>query len=250
MHNYFNTFKNELELYKQNKRINNVGKFDPDNIQANVSSLKEEGKVIDNENIYDVIELLKSFEYTDDTFVATNGATVGLYTATSGDTYSLNLSDGINGATQSIDQYGNIYLNTLTTGIMSYAGFIINFKAPIIIPAQSSQNQVTVEIVGTSSTVIGNGYTSWDTFITANPIENLGGIGLYGGNYSLNGWPTNDICFVRNPWYSYNTTQQLSSINIQIEHHGDDGNTGYGLTLKRGAQIKILTTSGWYVVTL
>ena len=184
------------------------------------------------------------------TFVPTTGAIVGLYTATSGDTYSLNLSDGTNGATQSIDEYGNIFLNTSTTGVMSYAGFIINFKTPISVPPQSSQSQITVEIVGTSSTVIGSGTKGSDTFLTVNPIENLGGIGLYGGSYSLNGWPTSDICFVKNPWYSYNTTQQLSSINIQIEHHGDDGNTGFGLTLKRGAQIKILTTSGWYVVTL
>ena len=70
------TFKNELELYKQNKYINNVGKFDPDSIQANVSSLKEEGKVIDNKNIYDVIELLKSSGYADDTFVVVDGKLV------------------------------------------------------------------------------------------------------------------------------------------------------------------------------
>ena len=70
------TFKNELELYKQNKYINNVGKFDPDSIQANVSSLKEEGKVIDNKNIYDVIELLKSSGYADDTFVVVEGKLV------------------------------------------------------------------------------------------------------------------------------------------------------------------------------
>ena len=70
------TFKNELELYKQNEYLKENMSFDPNSLQANVSLLKENGKTIENKNIYDVISALKNVGYKDDTFVVVDGKLV------------------------------------------------------------------------------------------------------------------------------------------------------------------------------
>lgn len=52
-------FKSELELYKQKAYLDNLENFDPDTIQTDNLSLRQDGKMIQNNNIYTVCEIIK-----------------------------------------------------------------------------------------------------------------------------------------------------------------------------------------------
>lgn len=70
------TFKSQLELYKQNQYIDKLGVFNPKSVQANSKHLSQDGKEVAGKNIYDVIESLKDSEYNEDDFIVVDGKLV------------------------------------------------------------------------------------------------------------------------------------------------------------------------------
>lgn len=124
------TYKSELENYKQVQLIKEKGKFDYNSLESNSSYLKQDGLIVDNENIYDVIPSLKGLEYKEDEFIVSNGKLV--YRGKSKDEQDWSKDTGIIVAT------GNIEINFVLQNMVAVKAkypiqynIVINSDVPI-----------------------------------------------------------------------------------------------------------------------
>ena len=172
----------------------------------------------------------------------------GVYFATSGDRYSLWSGGGTNGATQSIDADGTVFLQTPMNqqGLRgAKAGICIDLKTPITMAA-ASDSTVTVEVGGDmeSTGTMGGGADLWVK------DNNWTTVGWYSG---FNSWPVKPVSFSPvnvGQGQGPVSEHQITQLYIVLDNEQASWNDTYGLILHRGATIKILTTSGYYTVTL